>query len=164
MRFVRVAGGLIETDDGLLLVCNQRRGGRCDWSPPGGVIDDTDDDVISGLSREVHEETQLSVTSWAGPYYRVIAEAPHIGWHLTVEVFRAQELSGSLTVADPDNIVIDAGFFSGDDMHLRLRAAPRWVSEPLTEWLTHRWEIDDCREFSYRIDGTGMHDMKVHRV
>ena len=67
MRRVLVAGGLIETEDGLLLVCNQRRGGVIDWSPPGGVIDDTDRDVLAGLSREVHEETQLHVGAWDGP-------------------------------------------------------------------------------------------------
>ena len=34
-----VAGGLIETDAGVLLVRNVRRGGFEDWSTPGGVID-----------------------------------------------------------------------------------------------------------------------------
>ena len=39
-----VAGGLIETDSGVLLVRNQRRGGFEDWSTPGGVIDAEDAD------------------------------------------------------------------------------------------------------------------------
>src|SRR6266436_6606455 len=41
-----VAGGLIETDAGVLLVRNVRRGGFEDWSTPGGVIDADDPDGI----------------------------------------------------------------------------------------------------------------------
>src|SRR4051794_15409365 len=41
-----VAGGLIETPDGVLLVRNVRRGGFEDWSTPGGVIDDDDADLL----------------------------------------------------------------------------------------------------------------------
>ena len=39
MREWLVAGGLVESHDGLLLVQNRRRDGSLDWSPPGGVID-----------------------------------------------------------------------------------------------------------------------------
>lgn len=161
---MRVAGGLIETDDGLLLVCNQRRGGAIDWSPPGGVIDDTDPDVLAGLSREVHEETQLHVAGWEGPCYRVVANAASIGWHLTVEVFLAREVTGELSIADPDNVVVDGGYFSGDELHRRLELAHQWVHEPLAEWLEQRWPIHECREFAYRVEGTGLHDLKAHRL
>ena len=54
-----VAGGLIETDAGVLLVRNVRRGGFEDWSTPGGVIDADDADLLAGLTREVDEETGL---------------------------------------------------------------------------------------------------------
>ena len=54
-----VAGGLIETDAGVLLVRNVRRGGFEDWSTPGGVIDADDADLLAGLTREVEEETGL---------------------------------------------------------------------------------------------------------
>ena len=43
-----VAGGLIETDSGVLLVRNQRRGGFEDWSTPGGVVDADDADLLAG--------------------------------------------------------------------------------------------------------------------
>src|SRR5690349_24275191 len=68
-----VAGGLLETTDGVLLVRNVRRGGFEDWSTPGGVIDDEDADVVAGLTREVEEETGLRVEEWGGPLYEVIA-------------------------------------------------------------------------------------------
>ena len=54
-----VAGGLLETPEGVLLVRNLRRGGFEDWSTPGGVIDDDDADLLAGLTREVEEETGL---------------------------------------------------------------------------------------------------------
>src|SRR5690606_19299374 len=74
MKEWRVAGALLEPTDlagHLLLVRNQRRGGHTDWSTPGGVIDDTDADVLAGLTREVQEETGLRVTAWEGPLYEV---------------------------------------------------------------------------------------------
>ena len=44
-----VAGGLIETEAGVLLVRNVRRGGFEDWSTPGGVIDAQDVDLLLRL-------------------------------------------------------------------------------------------------------------------
>src|SRR5947207_10821676 len=76
MRDWTVAGGLIESDDGLLLVCNRRRNGSFDWSPPGGVVEVNDGEtLIDGLTREVEEETDVRVSEWAGPVYGVRAEA-----------------------------------------------------------------------------------------
>ena len=58
-----VAGALVESSDGLLLVRNQRRNGATDWSTPGGVIDATDASLLAGLTREVEEETGLASPS-----------------------------------------------------------------------------------------------------
>ena len=61
MREWLVAGGLVERDDGrLLLVQNRRRDGSLDWTPPGGVIDHGET-IHEGLAREVREETGLDV-------------------------------------------------------------------------------------------------------
>src|SRR3989442_7803725 len=96
-----VAGGLIETDAGVLLVRNVRRGGRSDWSTPGGVIDADDADLLAGLTREVEEETGLRVTCWEGPLYDVECVAVDLGWTLRAEVHRAVEYEGELRVEDP---------------------------------------------------------------
>src|SRR6266566_1625878 len=41
-----VAGALLETDAGLLMVRNVRKGGIEDWSTPGGVVDADDASVL----------------------------------------------------------------------------------------------------------------------
>ena len=105
-----VAGAVLEHDDGLLLVCNQRRNGSLDWSTPGGVIDATDANVLAGLTREVEEETGLVVREWEGPLYEVTAVAVDLGWVMHCEVHRAVAFEGELRVEDPDGIVVDAAF------------------------------------------------------
>src|SRR5919201_6698592 len=110
-----VAGGLVETPQGLLLVRNQRRGGFEDWSTPGGVIDDEDGSVLDGLTREVEEETGLRVTRWEGPLYEVEAVAPDLGWIMRCEVHRAVDFEGEVQVADPDGIVVEAAFVTAAD-------------------------------------------------
>ena len=105
MREWLVASALVEVDGALLLVRNERRGGFSDWSTPGGVIDADDRSVLTGLTREVEEETGLRVTDWEGPVYEVRAVALEMGWRLHAEVYRALAFEGELCVADPDGIV-----------------------------------------------------------
>ena len=109
-----VAGALVESPDGLLLVRNQRRNGATDWSTPGGVIDATDATLRAGLAREVEEETGLRVTEWEGPLYEVRATAVEMGWVMRCEVHRALAFEGDLVVDDPDGIVIEATFAAAD--------------------------------------------------
>ena len=101
MRRWLVGGALIEGPGGVLLVQNQRRDGRVDWSPPGGVIDEGED-LLTGLTREVVEETGLAVTRWSPPLYDIEGEAPELGWHLRGRVHQAGELSGDLGIDAPD--------------------------------------------------------------
>ena len=51
-----VGGAVIEHEGQLLLVRNRRKNGSVDWTTPGGVIDEGES-VLSGLAREVFEET-----------------------------------------------------------------------------------------------------------
>ena len=105
-----VAGALLETDEGLLMVRNVRRGGFEDWSTPGGVVDAEDASVLDGLAREVFEETGLTVTAWEGPVYEVHAVAPDMGWRMRCEVYRVAAYEGEVVVDDPDGIVVEAEF------------------------------------------------------
>ena len=138
MREWVVAGGLVEQDDGcLLLVQNRRSDGSLDWTPPGGVIEvHHGEDVVDGLTREVEEETGLTVLEWEGPLWRVEADAPGMGWALRVEVHRAVRWRGEVRVGeDPDGIVVAAGFVAPDECGLRLVGSSPWVCEPIGAWL-----------------------------
>ncbi|WP_195210250.1 NUDIX hydrolase [Actinomarinicola tropica] len=161
MREWLVAGGLILGPEGLLLVKNVRRNGRADWTPPGGVIDEGED-LVTGLTREVKEETGLTVESWLGPVYRLETMAPGLGWHMRFEAHLAVEVSGELAIDDPDGIVVDAAWVDVDVCGERLATTHPWVREPLVEWLAERW--DDERSFGYHVDGANPADLVVRRV
>jgi 8-oxo-dGTP pyrophosphatase MutT (NUDIX family) len=164
MREWTVDGGLVVTDDGVLLVRNQRRGGFEDWSTPGGVIDADDASLIAGLTREVEEETGLRVRAWSGPLYEVHAFAPDMGWRMRCEVHLADGYDGDLAVDDPDGIVVEAAFVPAAECDLRLAACPPWVREPLCAWISERWKPDNSREFSYEVHGTDRASMRVVRT
>jgi 8-oxo-dGTP diphosphatase len=161
MRAWLVGGAIVEGPDGLLLVRNRRRNGAHDWSPPGGVID-PGESVVDGLTREVAEETGLTVSSWIGPVYEIQAEAPDLGWTLRVEVHVAAQVSGELALEDPDGIVVDARYVSVADCSLHLVDAHPWVREPLATWLDERWPGN--RHFGYHIAGTDLRSLQVTRV
>ena len=76
---------------------------------------------------------------------------PRPGWVLRVEAHLATAWSGDVLLADPDGIVVDACFTPAGGCGDLLAAAPRWVAEPLTDWLTGRW--DECRTYRYLVDG-----------
>jgi 8-oxo-dGTP diphosphatase len=159
-----VAGALVETHDGLLLVRNVRRGGAEDWSPPGGVIDTDDHSLLSGLAREVEEETGLRITHWHGPVYEVIAEAPDMGWRMRCEVHHVAAFEGEVVVDDPDGIVQEATFVAAAMIDSYLDRCPLWVREPLAAWISERWSADDAtRTFHYDVRGTSRADMHITR-
>jgi len=159
-----VAGALVEAPDGLLLVRNERRGGRTDWTTPGGVIDVDDASLLEGLAREVEEETGLRVTRWEGPVYEVVCVAEDLGWKLRAEVHRAVEYEGTLRVEDPDGIVVEARFMSADECRDCLTPGARWVHEPLQEWLAERWGPSSARGYQYQVRGTKYDELSVDRT
>jgi 8-oxo-dGTP diphosphatase len=162
VRTWTVGGALIESTDGVLLVQNRRRGGLVDWTPPGGVIDEGEE-LLSGLAREVEEETGLVVVEWAGPRYEIEAVAPDLDWHLRVEVWEAVAYEGELRVGDdPDGIVVDARFVGVDDCRVHLESGHTWVREPLVEWLVERWV--DARRYGYRVEGADPRTLVVIRT
>jgi 8-oxo-dGTP diphosphatase len=159
-----VAGALLESPEGLLLVRNQRRGGATDWSTPGGVIDASDPSLRAGLTREVEEETGFRVTEWEGPLYEVRATAVEMGWVMRCEVHRALAFEGDLVVDDPDGIVVEAAFADADACSEFLALCAPWVREPLADWIEHRWGPEDAREYAYDVFGTGRDALRVVRT
>ncbi|HPB46552.1 MAG TPA: NUDIX hydrolase [Microthrixaceae bacterium] len=152
MREWVVAGAVIENDAGLLLVENLRRNGATDWTPPGGVIEADDaEDIRSGLAREVHEETGLTVAGWGELLYEVVAEAPALGWVMRAQIHLVTAVIGEVVVGnDPDGIVTDAAYVPVDACAAQLTSTHRWVSEPLTDWLGQRWS--EPRSYRYRLE------------
>jgi 8-oxo-dGTP diphosphatase len=158
-----VASGIIEGPDGVLLVQNRRRNGSLDWSTPGGVIEVADgESVLDGLTREVREETGITVTAWEGPVYEVEAEAVGMGWTLRVEVHRALAFEGDLVPDDPDGIVVDARFVAVDACMEQLASTWLPTHEPLGAWLAERWT--DARSYRYRVDGEARATMRITRL
>jgi len=159
-----VAGALVESGEGLLLVRNVRRNGATDWSTPGGVIDPSDASLREGLAREVEEETGLRIVEWEGPLYEVRAVAPELGWSMRCEVHRALAYEGEILVDDPDGIVVEARFTPHTDCHAFLALGAQWVREPLTEWLGERWGPTDVRSYTYDVQGTSRDALRVVRT
>ncbi len=157
-----VAGGIIEVEGRVLLVENLRRHGGTDWSPPGGVVE-SGEVAVDGLTREVVEEVGLSVSAWSGPLYSVETIAADMGWHLSVQVFKAITWSGDVTVGnDPDGIVTDARFLDAIGCAERMSANGQWVREPLLTYLEERW--DDHRVFRYALHGRERNSVSVTRL
>ncbi|MCX7620636.1 MAG: NUDIX hydrolase [Acidimicrobiales bacterium] len=161
MREWLVGSALIESPEGILLVQNRRRGGIVDWSPPGGVIDEGEE-LLTGLAREVEEETGLVVTEWHGPLYEIDATAPGLGWHLRVEVWSAAAFSGELAIGDPDGIVVDARFVPVEECCGLVQSNHPWVVEPLVEYLGRRWK--GSRRFGYQVNGERLAELVVTRL
>ena len=134
MRSFRVGGGLILVDNRLLLAANRRRQGMLEWTPPGGVIDDGES-VLEAITREVAEETGLTVNGWEDRHYCVHVSAPDMGWDLTVESWLATAVEGEIALNDPDGIVERAEFVDVADVARLMEESAPWVRIPLLNWL-----------------------------
>jgi ADP-ribose pyrophosphatase YjhB (NUDIX family) len=158
-----VVAGIVEGDDGLLLVKNRRRQGTHDWTTPGGVLDATDASLVEALTREVEEETGLRVEAWEGPLYEVEAHHEGWGWTMRAVVFRATGYTGEVRIDDPDGIVVDVAFVAADACAERLAGCHLWVGEPLAAWLAERWGPDAPRVFAYTLSGADLGTIEAVR-
>lgn len=147
--------------DGLVLVGNRRKDRTIEWTPPGGVID-RGESIRQGLSREVFEETGLTVSSWADLRYSVVVEAPQLGWRLRVEAWEAADVIGDIVVADPDGIVEEVRQVAGAEAPALLASSPQWVHIPVGDWLNGL--IHPTGSFHFRVIRTDRSTSRVERI
>ena len=66
---------------------------------------------------------------------------------------------------DPDHIVEEARFVDAEAAGPLLATAPRWVREPVTEWLAgSQTGESEVPEFSYVAHGSNSGDLTVERL
>ena len=159
MRRWLVGGALIRHGDGLVLVGNRRRDHSLEWTPPGGVIDHGET-LLAGLSREVFEETGLTVTGWASRCYTVTVDAPDMGWQLRVEAWEATGVEGDVVLADPDGIVEEVRHVAAIDAPDLLQASPPWVHLPVGDWLVG----DVAEHYRFALHGTQRNGARIERL
>jgi 8-oxo-dGTP diphosphatase len=119
----------------VLLIRQAAPGEEPFWAPPGGVIEDGEL-VVEALTREILEETGLTVVAPARLAFVVqidnqrseqihASRGPGGGFLATVWTFEA-DWRGELAPADPDGYVVDASFVSLGDAIQRLERT-RWL-------------------------------------
>lgn len=119
----QVVAALIRQDDSILLV---RQQGPADpapnWAMPGGVVE-AGETLLDALSREVREETGLTVDD-SGSLLAVAQIDDRVEDLLvTAFTFAVGGWSGELAPADPDSFILEARFLPVDEAIAHLTAS-----------------------------------------
>ena len=159
-----VAGALVESPEGLLLVRNRRRSGATDWSTPGGVIDATDLTLLGGLAEKSKKRPDSGSPSGRARSTRSAPPRTSSDGRCDARCIARSDTTARSRIDDPDGIVIDACFAPRDEWPDMLDTCAPWVREPLAEWLEHRWSPDQRRDYVYDVLGTRRDQLRVVRA
>ena len=138
---VRRYAGVIAIHDGRIVLVRERheRWGGAYWSIPTGTVESHETPAL-GAVRELAEETGLVVApddlQLAGTSSTMHEEHRSLAWNFTTVIDNP-----ALAVDDPDDLVLEAGWFTRDEAVALLRRLPyRPLCEPVVAYLTESVE------------------------
>lgn len=131
-EFVVAAAILLDRQGRVLLVGNDWQGfGNVRYTLPGGVVE-RGELTLDALSREVKEETGLSITHVKHLAYAVHVEDVRRNDRAVSFAFVA-EYDGLLNPRDPDGFIVEARFFPVEEVEQLIPIPP--LRDPLTSYL-----------------------------
>jgi len=133
-RELLVAAAILMDKQGrVLLVANDwSRRGKVRYTLPGGMVE-AGETIPVAIAREVQEETGLRVRGILHLAYVIQIEDPRKSERTIAMAFRA-DYEGLLNPKDPDGHVVEARFFTADEVAIKLDEH-RPLLEPLMDYL-----------------------------
>ncbi len=142
-KLYRIVSSIILENENILLVQNKDEYANYIWSLPGGQIE-AGETIKEALSREVYEETGLSVTNFEIAYIHESYVPEHAAQSLVTVCNVSVKHQEQLKINDPDGEITDIKWVPLTEIENYIKNTG--VSAPLTEWLKTK-----CTCF-YRLD------------
>jgi 8-oxo-dGTP diphosphatase len=133
---VIIAAGILRQEDKILLVEQQGKNDPISsWALSGGVVE-KGELITEALVREVKEETGFDVIEFGELAYFMQVDNQKDNYQTLVFVFEIPKFDGTLSINDPDDIVLNATFLRLEESIQKLELLPwRSMKEPLVEYL-----------------------------
>ena len=143
-----IAAGILRQEEKILLVEQQgKNDSTSSWALPGGVVE-KGELITEALVREVKEETGFDVIEIGKLAYFMQVDNQKDDCQTLVFVFEIPKFGGTISINDPDNIVLDATFLPLEESIQKLELLPwRSMKEPLIEYLKNSSKTADIWQY-----------------